>query len=241
MLNKVWFGEGDATPIVALHEGLGSVAGWARFCEALASSTGSRVLAYDRLGYGQSPNKPGPWPSRFMHDGAFELANVLQEEGLSEVVLLGHSDGASIALLYLSQNHLASTKVASIVSLSGHAFIETKTVSEIQKLRSGFSDTLRRPLARQHLYIDDLFSAWSSVWVSDRFRDWSIDAEMASVECPVLVVQGLDDAFGTWEQVERIEAAVAGPCQVVALEGVNHWPHREATDLVLASITSFLA
>lgn len=243
MINRKWFGDSRSTgaPLILLHEGLSSVAGWTSFPHALATATERRVLAYDRFGYGSSPAKPGPWSPDFMHTEATYLAQVLAEESIEQAVLVGHSDGASIALLYPSQAPASSAEISGVVSLAGHLFVEDQTVTEIQKLRQGFADTLRRPLARQHDNVDALFNAWSSIWVSDRFRSWAIDAELASVTCPVLAIQGTGDVYGSWAQVERMAAAVSGPIETIELAGINHWPHREATDRVTAEISRFVA
>lgn len=243
MLNRQWFGDRDQdrTPLVLLHEGLGSLRGWVSFAQDLADRSGHPVLSYDRAGYGESPTKPGPWPASFLHDGVPELAGLLAEESLDEVILVGHSDGASIALLYPSLAPTGFARLRGVVSLSAHLFVEAKTVAEIQSLRRSFADDLRPPLSRQHRHVDALFEAWSSAWVSDRFRSWTIDTEVASVTCPVLAFQGDKDAFATWEQIDRLVAATSGPIEVIRLAGVNHWPHREATDEVLTAAAGFVA
>ncbi len=243
MLHRVWFGD-DAnplTPIVLLHEGLGSVSSWGSFPERLANDLGRRVLAYDRLGYGVSPANPGPWGADFLHREAVALADLLRSEGLSEVILVGHSDGGSISLLYPAVNAGATVPhIAGIVSISAHTYLEPVTVTAIQRLRVGFTDGLRKGLARHHTDVDATFDAWSGVWVSDRFSTWAIDNELSSVDCPVLAIQGTDDSYGSWHQIDRLVAGVAGPTSVVSLTGVDHWPHREATDEVVRAIGLFL-
>ena len=243
MLHRVWFGDATTTqtPIVLLHEGLGSVSSWGSFPKQLADELGRRVLVFDRIGYGRSPVKPGPWGADFMHDEAHSLADLLQSEGLSEAILVGHSDGGSISLLYPAAHagHDAPL-IVGIVSMSAHTFLESVTVSAIQRLRAGFADGLRKPLSRHHADVDATFDAWSGVWVSDRFSSWAIDNEMGAVTCPVLAIQGADDSYGSWRQVERLVAGVAGPTTIVKLDGVDHWPHREAPDEVIGEIRSFL-
>lgn len=244
MLHRVWFGD-DAntlTPIVLLHEGLGSVSSWGSFPERLADELGRRVMAYDRLGYGASPAKPGPWGADFMHREAAALADLLRSEGLGDVILVGHSDGGSISLLYSAVNiGDVVPDVTGIVSISAHTFLEPVTVTAIQRLRAGFADGLRKGLARHHADVDATFDAWSGVWVSDRFSTWAIDDELSAVECPVLAIQGADDSYGSWQQVERLADGVTGPTTMVELDGVDHWPHREATNDVVREIRLFLA
>jgi pimeloyl-ACP methyl ester carboxylesterase len=227
---------------VLLHEGLGSVSSWRDFPQELAGATGRPVLAYDRPGYGRSGPRPGPWPADFLHRGAVELAGLLGEEALDRAVLVGHSDGASLALLYPSQAPPGSTAVLGTVSLSAHVFIEPVNVESIHELQRRYAadvDELRTRLTRHHDRADELFDAWSEVWVSDRFRPFDIEAELAAVSCPVLAVQGGADSYGTRLQLDRVAAAVSGPVEVHELPGVDHWPHREATGDVLALIDGF--
>lgn len=241
-LNRRWFAPPTTSgrpPIVLLHEGLGSISAWASFPQALADATGHRVLAYDRAGYGDSGPCPGPWPAEFMHHEAVVLADLLVDEGVSEAILVGHSDGATIALLYPSQTGPSAPTIVGIVSLSAHLFVEEVGLAAIVALRDGYRDGMDALLARHHRDADAVFEAWSEVWVSDRFRDWTIDADVAAVECPVLAVQGAADGYGTTAQVDRIAAAVSGRVEIALLDGVDHWPHKEATEEVLELIEGF--
>ena len=243
MIHRHWFkpaeDTGTRSPIVLLHEGLGSISSWGSFPQGLADATGRRVLAYDRAGYGRSGPKPGPWPAEFMHHEAVALAAVMASEELDRVILVGHSDGATISLLYPSQAPAGSAEVAGIVSLSAHVMVEGMNVEAIEKLRATYHDGLAGALARHHDDADALFDAWSDVWVSDRFRPWAIDAELMAVTCPVLAVQGDADGYGTMVQVERLTAAVSGPTEAVELADVDHWPHKEARQEVLDLVTRF--
>ena len=226
-------------PLVLLHEGLGSISAWGSFPTALAEGSGRPVLAYDRAGYGRSGSKPGPWPAEFMHHEAVELAAVLASEGIGEAILVGHSDGATISLLYPSQAPAGSAAVAGIVSLSAHVLVEDMNVAAIENLRATYGDGLAAALARHHDDADTVFELWSDVWVSDRFRPWNIEAELGSVTCPVLAVQGEADGYGTMIQVERVAGAVGGPVELVGLPGVDHWPHKEARADVIHLVTDF--
>ncbi|MCP4224048.1 MAG: alpha/beta hydrolase [Actinomycetia bacterium] len=251
MIHRQWFepgattreGEGEGSslrlPLVLLHEGLGSISAWGSFPQGLADASGRRVLAYDRAGYGRSGPKPGPWPAEFMHHEAAGLAAVMASESLDRVVLVGHSDGATISLLYPSQAPAGSTEVAGIVSLSAHVMVEEVNVEAIETLRATYREGLDDALAHHHDDADTLFETWSDVWVSDRFRPWTIDEELATVSCPVLAVQGEADGYGTMTQIDRLVAAVSGPTERVGLAGVDHWPHKEARQEVLDLVTRF--
>jgi pimeloyl-ACP methyl ester carboxylesterase len=226
--------------LVLLHEGLGSISAWGSFPQALADASGRSVLAYDRAGYGRSGSpRPGPWPAEFMHHEAVELAGLLAAEGIERVILVGHSDGATISLLYPSQVPSGSPEVVGIVSLSAHVLVEDMNVAAIEQLRATYADELAPGLTRHHDQADALFEVWSEVWVSDRFRPWNIEPELGAVTCPVLAVQGEADGYGTMLQVERLATAVGGPVEIVGLPGIDHWPHKEARADVLRLVTDF--
>ncbi|MEM9612301.1 MAG: alpha/beta hydrolase [Actinomycetota bacterium] len=230
---------GDA-PLILLHEGLGSISAWGFFPQLLANASGRRLLAYDRLGYGRSgPRPPGPWPAAFLNAEATALPALLRAEGIERCVLVGHSDGGSIALLYPSHTPPDAPAVLGIAAISSHVFVEDLTVDVIAELHVAYRSDLGRSLARHHDDPDAVFGGWTDVWGSERFRPWVIADELAAVTCPTLVVQGEADAYGTWEQVERTVAGLAGPSEVVGLPGVDHWPHREATAEVLDRVSSF--
>lgn len=242
MIHRHWFGVAGASgqvPIVLLHEGLGSISAWGRFPQALADATGRPVLAYDRLGYGRSGPHPGPWPTDFMHNEARLLAHLLSEEGIGRAILAGHSDGATIALLYPSQRGPGAASVAGIVSLSAHALVEDVTVEAIRELRRTYPDGLRPRLRGHHDDADALFAAWSEVWLSHRFRRWTIGDELEAVRCPVIAIQGDNDTYGTGRQLAALVAGVSGTITAHELPGVDHWPHREATDQVLELISAY--
>ena len=246
-IHRQWFeptaeadSAGSRIPIVLLHEGLGSISTWGSFPQALADAAKRSVLAYDRAGYGLSGPKPGPWPPTFMHHEAVKLAELLVEERTERAILVGHSDGATISLLYPSQMGPGDPEIVAIVSLSGHVLVEELNVEAIVELRRTYHDQLAHSLARHHRRANALFESWSEVWVSDRFRRWTIDEELDSVSCPVLAAQGSADGYGTAIQLERLAAAVVGPVETVELPGVDHWPHKEARSEVLGLITEFV-
>jgi pimeloyl-ACP methyl ester carboxylesterase len=247
-VHRQWFRPWDrrdrrATPVVLLHEGLGSISTWGTFPQSLADVTHREVLAYDRPGHGASPGlEDGPWTARFLHHEAVRLAELVRAEELDEVILAGHSDGASIALLEPSQAPTGAATVSGIVCLAAHVLVEDRTVDAIGDLRRQVADEttgLISLLGRHHDQPARLFERWSEVWVSDRFRAWAIDRELVAVTCPVLALQGEADAYGTRLQLDRLAAAVTGPVEVHELRGVDHWPHREATEGVLSRIAEF--
>ena len=238
-MHRKWFGSQNAerTPIVLLHEGLGSVSAWGSFPQRLAEATDRAVLAYDRPGYGRSSPNPPPWPANFMHLEAERLHDLLIEEGLEQPILVGHSDGATIALLYPS---VTGRSVSAIVSLAAHVSVEERCVAGIARVVDGYREGLAKQLARHHDDADTVFAGWSEVWLSDRFRSWAIDSELAAVTSPVLAFQGTADTYATRAQLERVGAGVSSKAELVDLPGCDHWPHREATDTVLERITAFV-
>lgn len=242
--HRLWFDttapeRSSRRPIVLLHEGLGSVSTWGQFPARLAEACKRRVLAYDRRGYGRSPAHPAPWPSDFMHLEAVELGRLMVEEAVEQPILVGHSDGASIALLYPHERHPTHPHPRGIVSLAAHLFVEQVCVNEIERMRSEQRHDLTQRLAPHHDDAANVFEGWSEIWTSERFRSWAIDAELQAVTCPVLAFQGEEDTYATRHQLERMEAAVQGPISLVDLPNCDHWPHREAADVVLSRIAAF--
>ncbi|MFV0257491.1 MAG: alpha/beta fold hydrolase, partial [Acidimicrobiales bacterium] len=172
---------------------------------------------------------------------ARRLADLLADVGLARVVLGGHSDGGSIALLQPTQAGPGRVAVAAVVSMSAHVMVEDVTVAAIRALRFPAGGRVRRGLARHHDHAGALIDAWTEVWLSERFRSWTIDAELSAVRCPTLIIQGRDDRYGTIEQVERLRVGLSSSTvETVLLEGVDHWPHREAADAVITALEGFL-
>jgi pimeloyl-ACP methyl ester carboxylesterase len=217
--------DGAAPTLVLLHEGLGSLSAWRDFPAELAAATGNAALVFSRAGYGQSPPKPGPWPVSFMHDEAAALALG------DDVILVGHSDGASIALLYA-----AARPVRALVLEAPHVFVEDKTVASIARL----GDEVRARLARHHARADALFAAWRGVWLSPEFRAWNIEALLPRVRVPTLVIQGADDEYGTVAQVEAVRRQLGGPCETLMLPDCGHAPHRDQPARTLAAMSDFI-
>lgn len=237
-----WIGPrpGDAPSIVFLHEGLGCVGMWRDFPERLASATGCGALVYSRMGYGGSDPMRGLRPVRYMHDEALEvLPAVLEHFKLENVVLFGHSDGASIALIHAGVH---SISVRALILEAPHVFVEPVSIEGITRIAADYETTrLKERLARHHgSNTDAMFRAWSEVWLSSEFREWNIEGYLPAIESPVLVVQGEDDAYGTLRQVDAVVTLVKGPAESLLLQHCGHSPHSERPDEVLEAAARFI-
>ena len=236
-----WFGtERDGSPaIVMLHEGLGSLALWKDFPERLATATASRVLAFSRYGYGKSDPLAGPRGVDFMHVEALEtLPQVLDALGVRDPVLFGHSDGASIALIHAARS---GRRVAAVVALAPHVFVERYGLDSIAAARRAYLEgDLSARLARYHDDVESAFWGWNDIWLHPDFAAWNIEALLPEIACPVLAIQGLDDEYGTIEQLDRLARGVAHLGRI-ELAQCSHSPHRDQADAVLSATARFLA
>lgn len=231
-----------APTLVFLHEGLGCVSLWRDFPARLAAATGCGALVYSRAGYGRSDSVPLPRPVRFMHDeGLRVLPEVLDAAGVRDAVLVGHSDGASIALVHAGSG--AAGRVRALVLEAPHVFVEDVSVRSIAAIGEAYRGTdLRARLERHHGgNVDCAFHGWNGVWLDPEFRAWNIEEYLPRVAVPVLVVQGEADEYGTLAQVEAVRRGAAGPVQTVVLPGVGHSPHRDAPEVTLAAMARFVA
>jgi pimeloyl-ACP methyl ester carboxylesterase len=230
-------GDGDRRALVLLHEGLGSVGLWRGFPGALREASGRRVIAFSRFGHGRSDPPRAPRTPAFFHEEAHDvLPALLAQLDATEPLLVGHSDGASIALV-----HAARHPVAGLALLAPHVFVEEVTVEAIRATRREFEEGgLRGRMARHHDDPDVAFRGWCDVWLDPAFRTWSLEADAAQVRAPALLVQGADDPYGSLEQLDRIEARVRGPVQRLVVPG-GHSPHLEQPDAVVAAIADFAA
>ena len=228
-------GDRGRRALVLLHEGLGSVGLWRGFPRALQEATGRRVVAFSRFGHGRSDSQRAPRTPAFFHEEAHDvLPALLAQLEASEPVLVGHSDGASIALV-----HAARHRVSGLALLAPHVVVEDVTVEAIRVTRREFQEGgLRERMARHHDDPDAAFYGWCDVWLDPAFRDWSLEGDAEAVTAPTLLIQGTDDPYGSLDQLDRIEARVRGPVTRVVVPG-GHSPHLEHPDTVVAAIADF--
>ena len=239
-LEYQWVGD-DASahpPVVFLHEGLGSLAMWKDFPERFCAEQGLRGLVFSRYGYGQSTPKPADerWTPAFMHAQAHEVLPALFEQlQITRPWLFGHSDGGSIALL-----HAAKFDVAGIVVVAPHLFVEDVSIASIEQARIAFDATdLRARLARYHAEPDSAFRGWNDVWLAPAFRGWNIEAELDTITCPVLAVQGADDEYGTLAQIDAIRARLP-KTRLLVMPKCGHSPHRDQPVMLSAEAGRFI-
>ncbi len=235
--------EGDPTlPVtVFLHEGLGCAALWRDFPDRVAAKTGAGALVYSRLGYGGSSLPAGgAFPLDYMHVEAEQrLPAILAALDIERPLLVGHSDGGSIALIHAGAFPEA---VAGLVLMAPHVFVEDCSVRAIEEARRAFDKGgLDRRLARWHRDAAGTFDAWNLAWLDPRFRNWNIENYLPEVTAPLLVFQGEADPYGTSAQTDRIAAQVSGPAEILLLPGCGHTPWREAGDAVIPALTAFAA
>jgi len=235
---RIGVGHTGRPTLVLLHEGLGSIAMWRDFPGRLAHATGCSTVVYSRYGYGNSDPLREDRPVRYMHDEALvALPELLDRLAIERPILVGHSDGGSIALIHAGAGERPLTGV---VTLSAHVLVEDISVASIAAAKTAYETTdLRAKLARYHADVDSAFLGWNRVWLHPEFRAWNIEEFLSRIACPVLAIQGDDDEYGTMEQMRRIGARVRD-VELVALEDCRHSPHRDQPDAVLEAITRFV-
>lgn len=226
------------TMLVLLHEGLGSVAMWKDFPDVLAARTGHPVLAYSRYGHGRSTELGGPRPLDYMHHEALVvLPEVLAELGIHEPFLIGHSDGASIAIIHAGGGH----PVQAMVLMAPHVFVEDVTIENIAAARDRFeAGDLAGRLARYHDHPQSMFRGWSDIWLNSEFRAWNIEASVKTCTAPMLLIQSRDDPYGTIAQIDSIEKHAPAPVEKLLLSDCGHSPHVDRRDATLDAITDFV-
>lgn len=229
-------GEPGGHPLVFLHEGLGSVGLWRGFHDQVATATGRRTLVYSRLGHGLSDPPPAPRDIGFVHHEATSVLPALLEVwDVEQPVLVSHSDGASIALL-----HAATHPVRAVIAIAPHVFVEDISLDGVRAATDAYRDgDLRRRMSRHHRDPDLTFHAWSDIWLDPAFGDWNIVTDLTAIRCPVLLVQGEDDPYGTLAQLDAIEQAVPSRVRREVL-ACGHSPHLECPEQTLLAVTEFV-
>ncbi|MEZ5226405.1 MAG: alpha/beta hydrolase [Acidimicrobiales bacterium] len=225
-----------APQLVLLHDGLGSIAQWREFPADLAAATGLTVLAYDRAGHGRStPTPSGGWPADWLAREADVLGELLRVVGIDDPVLVGHSDGGSIAAIHASR----SSRTAPLVLLAAHSWMEPIIAESIEASLPNRDDLVAR-LARFHDQPDALFDAWSLVWTSSAFADWDMRPSLSSIVCPTLVVQGVDDEYASPEHASSTAAAIGENAAVAFLPDAGHLLHRSQPKRLVEVVADFI-
>jgi pimeloyl-ACP methyl ester carboxylesterase len=228
---------------VLLHEGLGSVALWRDFPAAVEAATGLPVLVYSRWGYGKSdPIPQGPRPVDYMTpEGREVLPELLTKLGVARPILLGHSDGGSIALIHAGSG--AAPHPLGVITMAAHVFVETVSTISIAKARVAYEESdLRQKLARFHADVDGAFYSWNCTWLlPDFIRGFNIEADVARARCPITAIQGEDDEYGTVKQLDSIRANSGGRAEIVLIPKCRHSPHRDQKDATLAAVKRHVA
>ena len=224
--------------LVFLHEGLGSTALWKNFPDRVVEATGCPAVVYSRYGYGKSDGLAQPREVDYMHCEALEaLPEVLSALGVHDPILIGHSDGASIALIYAGSGR----PLRALVCMAPHVFVEDITVESIAQAKVTFETTdLARRLGRYHDDPVATFRGWNDIWLHPDFRSWNIEAVLPHIQAPLLLIQGNDDQYGTAKQIHATAAQVGGPVETVLLDNCAHSPHADQPDPTLAAIAKFV-
>ena len=241
-LETAWWGPGpDKAPtLVLLHEGLGCVALWRDFPAELAEATGCGVFAYSRFGYGGSEPVTLPRPMTYMHDEALTvLPRVLDAAEIRRAVMIGHSDGGSIAAINAGCVH--DPRVCGAVLIAAHFMVEEINLASIAAIKLTYEQgELRARLARYHSDVEAAFRGWNDAWLDTRFRAFDISDCVARMRIPVLALQGADDPYGTAEQLRVLERAASCPLETRMIAGARHSPHLEAREATLLEVVSFV-
>ena len=229
----------EADTIVLLHEGLGCIALWRDFPQKLAAATGRGVFAYSRRGYGASDPALLPRPLDYMTREAVDvLPHVLDAIGLQRGILIGHSDGASIAALYLG--HIEDHRINGLVLMAPHFFTEPQGLASIAEAKIAYeTGDLRSRLAKYHADVDIAFRGWNDAWLDPGFKDWNIEDALDYIRVPVLGIQGRDDQYGTLAQLKSMQTRLYSPFEALVLDECRHAPFLDQPDKTIAVITDF--
>lgn len=224
--------------LVFLHEGLGSVSLWRAFPDQVSAATGLGALVYSRHGHGRSQALAAAHGVDYMHREALEvLPALLATLGVTAPLLVGHSDGASIAIIHAGAGHAT----AGLVLMAPHVFVEELSIASIARVRGTFETTaMAEKLGRHHMDAAGTFYRWNDIWLHPDFRQWNIESSLGRIQCPVLVIQGEDDEYGTMAQPAAIAAQCGGDVTRVALAQCGHSPHRDQPEATLAAVSGFV-
>jgi pimeloyl-ACP methyl ester carboxylesterase len=230
-------GDASAPTIVMLHEGLGSIALWKDFPAKLAERTGCGVLVYSRYGHGNSDEQNEKRPVSFMHrEGEVVLPELLDKLEIERPILLGHSDGGSIALIFAGKY---PERPRALILEAPHVFVEEFGLASIRAAKVAFETTdFRAKLGRYHAHVDETFRAWNDIWLDPEFPKWNIESYLGTIRSPVLCIQGEEDEYGTRAQVETIVAKVPG-AELMMLPECGHSPHRDQREATLERMAEF--
>ncbi len=239
-----WFGQREAGQpvLVLLHEGLGCVDMWRKFPQRLAQQTGLAVFVYSRQGYGGSEPFQRPLDVDFMHrEGLDILPRVLDEAGIQQAILVGHSDGASIALIYAGAR--SDKRISGLVLLAPHLFVEPETLHGIRQARQAFDHgNLAEGLRRYHGdHTESTFRYWSGIWLNPEFSAWNIEANLTGINVPLLAIMGEDDQYGTLAQIHTLARLLPERTKLAVLRDCGHSPHLEQGSKTLDQVTAFVS
>jgi pimeloyl-ACP methyl ester carboxylesterase len=228
----------SARTLVFLHEGLGSAAMWRDFPHKVAASTGCAVVVYSRYGYGQSDVLREPRGVDYMHVEALRvLPELLERLGVPDPVLVGHSDGGSIALICAA----AHRTIKGLVVMAPHVFVEDLSIRSIAEAKTAFETSdLPQKLRRYHADAAKTFRGWNDIWLHPDFRNWNIEDVLPRITCPMLAIQGFDDEYGTMAQLEAIAGQTGGPIELLRLAACRHSPHRDQPKVVIEAMSRFI-
>ena len=243
-LETFWHGPSPkvAPTLVFLHEGLGCAEMWRDFPAKLADATGCGALVYSRLGYGRSEPCHLPRPVRFMHDEALSvLPRLLAAAEIQECILVGHSDGGSIAIIYAGGT--TAPQLKGLITEAAHVFCEEVTLASIRRANSAYErGDLRRRLTRFHgSNTHCAFRGWNDTWLHPDFVHWNLEEYLPAITVPMLVIQGEDDEYGSRRQVEMIARQAGAETQIMMLAECGHSPHRDQEKLVLEAMQAYIA
>jgi len=231
----------DRPELLLLHEGVGSVSMWREFPEELARATGCRVVAYSREGHGRSSRRKGPFTPLFMHDEAFDVLPRLRDAlAIADPVLVGHSTGASMALIHAGAGRWP---VAAVVAMAPLAFVEESNLDSIREARTMYTTTRwREKLGRHHDDVDHAFYGWNDIWLDPAFRNWSIADDIRGIRCPIVAILGDGDQYASRAQLDCIakNAVNTADVETLFLADCGHAPHRDQPAAVLAVVERLL-